>query len=223
MNFSSGCSLLLAAGVALLVAVGGCGGRVSVDADAAGVGGGANLGGGGGADVGGAGGATCPDHTPPPSQSMPTKPGCYENLGQGWIHVPCSCELWLKNKAKVDAQVELDFTAMASDTQPTLGGPLDVEIAFDDPDASWYAVWASQTQAKDSFAVTSGAGKTTVRMAANTVKLAPVALAACRRRDANAIVGGVVGAELSMHAVLRDDAGNAIATYDGSCEDIPPE
>jgi hypothetical protein len=208
--------------VTLALGVAGCGGRVIVDGEAAGGAGGGTLVGGGGPG-GGTGGGTCPDHTPPPSQTQPTKPGCYENDGSGWVQVPCSCELWLQNKLPATASVALDFAIMASDVVPSLGGPLDVEIAFADPDGSWDAAWASQTQGKDAFAVTAGGGKTTVRMAANTVSLAPVHLGACRRRDANASVSGVFGAVLEMHATLADAAGNVVATYDGTCEDIPPE
>jgi hypothetical protein len=155
--------------------------------------------------------------------TTPTKPGCYENQGSGWVKVPCSCELWLKNTDTAPASVAIELTMAPGAPVPKYGGPLEVSVGFDDADATWYAAWQKQAASGDAFAVTRHGNVTTVMMAASSVSLAPVALSSCRRRDATATVTGVVGATLSMHAALVDPAGNPISTVDASCEDIPPE
>ncbi|MDD5306959.1 MAG: hypothetical protein PHU25_06510 [Deltaproteobacteria bacterium] len=106
------------------------------------------------------------------------------------------------------------------DQVPTLEGTLDVEIAFEDPDASWYAVWAKQAGSEGAFTVTSEGGTTTVRMGESVVALGAVPLAACETRKALAQMSGSYSARLGMHAVL--DGGAAFATADGGCSDIPP-
>jgi hypothetical protein len=213
--------VLLTAGFAALACTAGCGGLVIVDEA------GTTTGGEGGgkvedAGVAGGGSRTCPNDTPPPSSTQPTKPGCYENNGSGWIEVECSCELWIKNPTPVETRVSIDLTTAPGATEPTLNGPLDVEITFEDPDASWFAIWTKQASKGETFAVTRAGKKTAVRMGTSTVKLAPVTLSACRRRDGEATVSGLPTATLTAHADLRDGEGNAIVSAETTCSDTPP-
>jgi hypothetical protein len=165
------------------------------------------------------GGAMC-DPPPPPSPTLPDQEGCYVNDGSGWVAVPCLCNLWLENTTPGPATASIELTVTPPEQVPTLIGALDIEIAFDDPDASWYAIWTNQAGSGDDFTVTSEGGTTTVRMGESGVALGPVPLAACETRKAIAHVSGSYSAMLSMHAVLDD--GTVFATTDGSCSDIPP-
>jgi hypothetical protein len=132
---------------------------------------GTTSGGSGGASTGG---RTCPP-PPPPSATLPNTPGCFENnMGAGWIAVPCLCDLWLDNTTPGPATANITLAVPTPDQVPTLTGGLDVEVAFEDPDASWYARWATQAGNGVAFLVTSAAGKTTVRMGEAKVTLAPV-------------------------------------------------
>jgi hypothetical protein len=160
------------------------------------------------------------DPPAPPSPTMPQEEGCYVNYGDGWVAVPCFCELWLENTTPGPATAGIELTVTPPEEVPTLTGTLNVEIAFDDPDASWYAIWTAQPGNGDAFTVTSEGGATTVRMGASGLSLGPVPLAACETRTAKAHVSGSYTATLSMHAVLDD--GTVFAATDGSCSDIPP-
>jgi hypothetical protein len=112
---------------------------------------------------------------------------------------------------------------------PPLTGMFYVDVVFEDSDESWYAVWASQPDQGSSYAVTSSGGKTTVRMGANSVSLAPVSLAPCETRKSSATVyltnvypSPNYGATLDMHGALSVD-GAVYATTDATCENPPPQ
>lgn len=205
---------------ALMGLVAACGGRTGLDG-ANGESGGAatTMGGGGGEPTDG--GAMCIP-PPPPSPTMPDQPGCYENdMGSGWFSVPCLCDLWLTNTMPAPITAGIQLLVTPPEQVPTLNGPLDVEVAFDDPDASWYATWTKQAGNGAAFTVTNEGGTTTVRMGEGSVVLASVPLTACETRKAIAHVSpGSNAAKLSMHAVLGN--GSAFATTDGTCMNPPP-
>ncbi len=213
---------------ALVGLVAACG-RVVVDpidrGGVSGESGGAGGGGGAAATTGGAGGeptdggGMC-NAPAPPSPTLPDQPGCYVNMGSGWLSIPCLCDLWLANTTPAPITVGIQLSVTPPEQVPTLTGALDVEIAFDDPDASLYATWTKQGGNGESFAVTSEGGTTTVRMGAASVALAPVPVAACKTRTATARVSGSYTAVLSMEAVL--DSGIAFATTEGTCLGPPP-
>ena len=152
-----------------------------------------------------------------PSPTLPTDEGCYVNDGSGWIAVPCLCELWIENAEPGACAASVALSVSPPDQAAALGGALDVGVAFEDTDASWYAIWAAQAGGGDAFAVTSEGGTTTVELLAGDVALAPVPLAACETRKAMAYVSGSDTATLGMHAVI-----GGTASTDGSCDAIPP-
>jgi len=159
---------------------------------------------------------------PPPSPTLPDEPGCYENdHGSGWVKVPCLCELWIENTTPGQAMARVELSVTPLDQAPAFDGTLDAEIAFDDPDASWYAIWAKQPGSGDAFTITNQGGKTTVQLAASSLTLGPVPLFACETRNAIAQVSGSYTETLSMRAILDD--GHVLATIDGKCFAIPPE
>ncbi len=59
--------------------------------------------------------------------------------GRRLASIPCLCDLWLANTTQAPITVGIQLTVTPPEQVPTLTGPLDVEIAFDDPDASLYA------------------------------------------------------------------------------------
>ena len=158
---------------------------------------------------------------PPPSPTLPDQEGCYEDInGSGWVQVPCYCELWIENTTPGPATASIEFTVTPPEQVPTLNGTLDIEVAFDDPDASWYAIWTKQAGKGDAFTVTGEGGKTAVKMGESDIALGPVPLTACEMRKAIAHVSGSYLAMLSMHAVLDD--GTVFATTDWRCSHLPP-
>ena len=156
---------------------------------------------------------------PPPSPTLPQQLGCYVDMGSGWVAVPCLCDLWLDNTTPGPATAGIELTVTPPDEVPTPPGAPGVDVAFDDPDASWYATWQQQAANGGAFTVTSDGGTTTVTMAESDVALGPVPLAACETRKAIAQVPGP--AVLSMHAVLAD--GTVFATVDAGCSNQPPD
>ncbi len=144
-------------------------------------------------------------------------------MGSGWVPVPCLCELWLENTTFAPINASIQLTVAPPEQVPTLTQTLDVEVAFDDPDASWYATWTNQAGNGQAFAVTNDGGMTTVRMGEGSVALVPVPVAACKTRKALAHVypWSNDSAKLNMHAVL--DNGIASATTDATCLNHPME
>jgi hypothetical protein len=163
-------------------------------------------------------GGTCPP-PPPPSPTLPMTVGCYEGTSAGWVAIPCECELWLQNTkaGPASATITLDVTAPPL---PELTGT-EVDVSFEDPDGSWFATWAQDTGNGVAFALTSGSGKTTVRMGTSTVTLSPVPLAACETRKALGYISSVdTTTLLKMHATL-DNGSVLFATADGTCINPP--
>ena len=211
---------------ALLGLLPACGGRVVVDAMGRDGLGGNSGGASAAATTGGAGGES-PDggamcNAPlPPSTTVPDQPGCYTDvMDSGWVAVPCDCELWLANTTYATITAAVALTVTPPDEVPSLTGPLDVEVAFDDPAASSYATWANQAGSGVAFTVTNAGGTTTVRMGTSSLVLAPVPVVACTTRKAMARVAGSYSMKLSMHAAL--DEGSFSAMADGTCAAIPP-
>jgi hypothetical protein len=105
---------------------------------------------------------------------------------------------------------------------PSLAGPIDVEVAFEDPDATLYAIWASQIGGGQAFAVVHAGTATTVRMGASDVTLPPVPVAACETEKGHALVIPANGADvaLQIHAVLEDGTGPQ--AVDATCQNAHP-
>jgi hypothetical protein len=131
-------------------------------------------------------------------------PGCGENFGSGWVAVPCTCELWLENTTPAPIAASIEITVVPD--QPSPAQAHGADIAFEDPDASWYGVWKAQS-AGGGFSVTNESGKTTVTVT-QSVTLKPVPLPACVKRVAQTQLNDAT--TVSMHA-LRDD-GSTLAT-----------
>jgi hypothetical protein len=203
-----------------LIGLGACGANANVHELSGGTTGGATSGAGGSSTTSvGSGGtaAMCPP-PPPPSPTLPATVGCYTETTAGWVASPCQCELWLQNTTPAPANATITLTVTAPPLPELMGA--DVEVAFDDPDGSWYATWAQEAGNGVAFALTSAGGKTTVRLGTSTVTLSPVPLAACETRKALAYISSVdTTTVLKMHATLGDNA--VFATTDGTCVNPP--
>jgi hypothetical protein len=129
--------------------------------------------------------------------------------------------LWLENTTPGVATATITLTVAPPTEMPTLGGPLDVEVTFDDADGSWFGAWQAQAANGAAFVVSEGAGETTVRMGESVLTLAPVPLRACETRKATAHISPELNtqAKLVMHAALADGA--VIAAVDANCENLP--
>lgn len=173
-----------------------------------------------GTGAGGDAGGTC-NEPPPPSPIQPSQPGCYENPGSGWIPVPCSCDLWMPNTTFDSIPAILLLTVTPPDQVVSLDGPLEVGIAFDDPDASWYATWAKQQGNGVAFMVTNEGATTTLKMGEGSLVMGPVRIPACTTRKAVAhLTGSNYMAKLGIHAILGD--GSVVTTTDATCSNPPP-
>jgi hypothetical protein len=201
------------------VGLGACAASVVTETAATSTGTTAGAGGAGSGGADGTGGMCA--GPPPPSPTLPDQPGCYDNkMNTGWVAVPCLCELWLENTTPGTVSAGVELTVTPPDPAPTPTGPTGAGIAFDDPAASWYAVWATQAAEGGGFAVTHDGGTTTVEMSESSVALAMVPLAACETRKAMAYVHGALTTGLSMHAVLQD--GTVLSTTDAACNNPAP-
>jgi hypothetical protein len=162
---------------------------------------------------------TAPVRGPPPQVV-----GCYVGTQAcGWQKVACNCEVEAQNPSAAAAKVQFAFNVMPATVPPMLTGSPDVEIAFADPDGSSSAVWSAQSGSGTRFAVTRAAGKTTVRLGASSVLLAPVPLAASQSIAAEAILDGAPsGTSLEMLSAVTDATGHSLAVDTGTCVRIPP-
>lgn len=159
------------------------------------------------------GGRACPA-APPPS-SVPA--GCSENKGSGWVSVPCTCDLWLENSTPVPVTAGLQLTVVAPPDQgPSPSGAHVGEVAFDDPDASWFATWSKQPGNGDAFTVRREGGTTVVSVGEGVVAMVPVPLDSCTTRKGQAHVLG--SATLRADAVLAN--GVTLATM-ARCDNPP--
>ncbi len=205
----------------------GCGGRMLEVSDGGGGVGGTESGSAGaeaGAseEVGGtcSGSASSPFGSDP--QQSPAQPGCYAYVAGEWQPIPCDCDLWLTNRETVPVLVRFSFELQPSDSEPSLVDSPDrpdVEITFEDPDASWYAVWERESDNGTAYSVVNTDDTTTVRLGATQVTLAPVRLAACEERRPRARIVAPWGIErhLDMLATLQGPAETPVSIVNGSC------
>lgn len=118
--------------------------------------------------------------------------------------------------------VKLALAFSPADMVPSLTGSPDVEVKFEDADASWYGVWAPQAARDASFNVTNDTGYTTVRLGASSVNLDSVAMAGCESRSPTGSISAPYGTflNLDMQATLTDSAGRLVANDSGQCSQL---
>jgi hypothetical protein len=171
-------------------------------------------------DSTGADDATCAPDAAPVTGPPPQVVGCYVGT-ICWRKVPCNCELPIKNPAASVADVQFALTVTPTLVTPSSSGDLEITVAFDDPDASWYAAWATQAGTTTAFAVTKAAGTTTVTLATASVVLPKVPLPASASREVWArVIGGPPWTRLDMEATVTNAAGATLADARGSCVEI---
>jgi hypothetical protein len=189
-------------------------------------GGGGTMSGGGGITSGGSGGdggaaASGGACDPVFWTGIPDQPGCYHGTSQGWEQVPCVCDVALSNSTHAVLSATLALTFTPDQPTPSLTDLPDVEIVFADGDETLYGVWSKQAELAGTFSVTAADGSTTVRLAASSVVLDPVAVAACQTVTGEASVSGT-NTELRTHATFADAAGNVMLMSDGTCANPVP-
>jgi hypothetical protein len=129
----------------------------------------------------------------------------------------------IENPAASVANVQFALTVTPGTVTPSLSGDPEITVAFDDPDASWYAAWATPAGSTTTFAVTKAAGTTTVTLAAASVVLPKVPLPASASREVWArVIGGPSSTSLDMEAKVTNAAGATLADARGSCVEIMP-
>jgi hypothetical protein len=134
---------------------------------------------------------------------------------------PCVYPLTNGTSSNGNAQITLSI-GPATGTAPSLTALPDVEVVFDDSDASWFNAWNSQTGNGSTFAVTHSGSSTTVRLGAFSVALNSVPLAAGQTRTATGTVNlpsGSPPATLQIAASLTETGagGKVLVANGGSC------
>jgi hypothetical protein len=207
--------LPIAAVAAFCGAIAGCGGSTTN-----GDGSGGAAGGPAGGGAGGSGDAACaPSDPPTPVSEAPPGVGCYVGVAGVWIETPCSCQLWLRNTLPSGVKVAVSLLFKPVDIVPSLTGSPDVEVMFEDADATWYATLARQPGNGSQFSVAHVGNTTTVRLGASSLTLSTVSLPACARNMPIASVNRPWGTRLTleMQGVLIDSVGNVVVTNTGEC------
>jgi hypothetical protein len=106
---------------------------------------------------------------------------------------------------------------------PSLTATPQVQATFDDADESWFTAWSAQTGAANSFVVTKSAGKTTVRLAVPTLKLAAVSLPASTTRAVRGFVNGAPkGTTFNLDSTITAPDGGVLATGHNTCVEVHP-
>lgn len=160
---------------------------------------------------------------PPPSPTPPDTVGCFEGNDAGWVQVPCLCELPIEN----DSAQEIDVILQTIVSPPslaatlTLTGTLDIEIAFEDPGATWYAVLASEAGNGTYYAASNDGVTTTVRVGNGDYLYGSLPLASCEGRHLTARIAGNSDATLTMRANLASAHGGGIGTLVNDCANPP--
>lgn len=176
------------------------------------------AGAGGNGSLGGTGGAVDACSPANAHGGAPSSIGCFAGTDEGWVQVPCLCDLWLKNTTH-DALV-VNLTLSFAGTPPASTDAPAPELDLHDPDSAFYAVWSEQAAAGAPITVVRTDDITAVRSFAANVVLGPVTFPACGFVTGTAFMNGAGGA-LGMHADLLDTTGNVALTSDGSCF-VPP-
>jgi hypothetical protein len=169
------------------------------------------------------GGAVCGDAFAPPvpQPTPPNAPGCYEGVDGGWIPVLCLCQLPIDNETGSPETFIITLEMTSTSPAPSFGGALQVAVTFDDPDATWYTVWAKNAASGSDYMVTATGGQTTVQLGAPSVSLPPVPLALCGARLGVATISGTYDPSwdtlsLSMTASI-EGRGTGAATTTATC------
>jgi hypothetical protein len=131
---------------------------------------------------------------------------------------PCEYPLTNATSSNGNVQITLSITPTTG-TAPSLTGPPDIEVAFDDADSSWFNVWSTQTGAGTTFAVTHAGSTTTVRLGAFSVALNAVPLAAGQSRNATGTFNLPSGTSVTLQiaATLTGSGGTVLVSNGGSC------
>jgi hypothetical protein len=91
-----------------------------------------------------------------PTLTEPTGIGCYFGTKDcGLRKVECNGELDVANPTATAATVQFTLTVVPSNVIPTLSGPPEVDIAFDDLDGTWATTWSAQPGNGNTFIVDS--------------------------------------------------------------------
>ena len=164
-----------------------------------------------------AAGGACENAEEPLYPELPSVVGCYVHEPEGWRQIPCNCELWVKNTLPTSAEVRVTLAVVSNQPEPPLDGTSEFEVAFDDPDAQWFDVWAAQAGETADFFVARDGSTTTVRPDAWTVTLNPVPLAGCRSRTGTAAMIGSPSEMLDMQAEVTNESSNESLRSSGTC------
>ena len=146
--------------------------------------------------------------------AVPSTVGCFAGTDQGWMPIPCLCDLWLKNTTHDPLAVTL--TLSLTEAPPSSADAPGAEVDIQDPDSIFYAVWSQQAAAGAPIAVVRSSDITAVQLHAANVVLDPVSVPACRFVTGTARMNGSAG-ELGMHADFLDATGSVVLTSDSSC------
>jgi hypothetical protein len=174
---------------------------------------------GGSGVAGGAGGEGAACSPPVYSQGLPAMSGCYAGTDQGWVQVPCVCDLWLENTTHDPLGVSLTLSQVEASSSST--DAADPELDIEDTDSAFYAVWSTQAAAGAPITVSHSDDTTAVKLQAESVVLGPVSVAACSFITGIASMKGY-DTTLSMHADFLDATGSVVLTTDGTCFNPTP-
>lgn len=182
-------------------------------------GGGAGASGAGGTNaVAGSGGVGAACSAPMYSQDLPATDGCFTGNAQGWIEVPCVCDLWLANTTQAALDVTVTLSQSASQPASTDAA---AELDIADPNSVFFAKWSSQVDAGLPMTVSHAGDTTSVEFEGASVALGPVTVGACSLIKGTARVRGTAEM-LDMRADFRDAGGSVVLTSDGECFNPPP-
>ena len=198
------------------------GGDAATNGGSGGGGGRGGRGGSAGESLASGGACAAPAPLEPTSGPPPNHVGCYAGIANGWLEVPCLCELPATNTTATSKSAWLRFTVTPDTPTPSLVGLPDIEISVEDADASWYRVWASQPDVGQFYIVTNTDSRTTVRLGTTNLALYPVPLAACETRKASATMSGAgPTANLALEVNVADNrTGANFVTTDSSCQEL---
>jgi hypothetical protein len=150
-------------------------------------------------------------------------------VAQRNVQFVSTCVFPLTNATTSDGSAQITLTITPNTgTPPSLTMLPDVEVAFDDPDSSWFNAWTTETGNGSTFTVTHSGATTTVRLGAFSIALNSVPLAAGQSRNAtgttNLPTGYPNAVTLQIAATLTETngSGTVIVQNGGSCVAEPP-
>jgi hypothetical protein len=151
----------------------------------------------------------------------PGREGCYAFEEEGWVRIPCRCEVMLENVTFEPTSFILRFKAYDGPVAYAPNGQ--IAVSFDDEDRRFFDLWAAQPENGTAYVVTHDGVRTELALEDETVLLPRALLEPCEARSAKVTLNGSQWIWLRSEVEqLTGDVSDGVWISDCNAADEPP-